>query len=175
MSILLSIGLLCMILLILFRRSITGALRIENHVIVQQLSTAKWYRNHWLGGLFLFMLNTVLFGGTLLALYITTFFLIPYVHIVIMLLAVLLSVYLWSILGKAWQGDRSDRLKMGMVGGSFYLLLALLCMYGLVTLTPAYPGEDTFMSAISFIFGIVVTTVAFVVCLMFTGFSRIRN
>lgn len=40
---------------------------------------------------------------------------------------------------------------------------------------PAYPGEDTFMSAMGFIFGIVVTTVAFVVCLMFTGFSHVRD
>lgn len=175
MSILLSIGLLCMILLILLRRSIIGALRIENHVILQQLSKAKWYRNPWLGGLFLFVLNAMLFGGTLLALYITTRFFIPYVHMIIMLVAVLLSVYMWSILGKAWQGGRGERFKMGIVGGSFYLLLALLCTYGLITLEPTYPGEDTFMSAIGFIFGIVVTTVAFVVCLMFTGFSRIRN
>lgn len=52
------------------------------------------------------------------------------------------------------------------------MILSLMLIYLLVTLEPFYPGEDTFMRAIGLVMGIVVTTVAFISCLIFTGFSN---
>lgn len=42
----------------------------------------------------------------------------------------------------------------------------------LVTLAPSFPGDDPFMRAIGIFLGIVVTTFAFISCLIFTGFSK---
>lgn len=79
--------------------------------------------------------------------------------------------FLWIIINKTWQGTRKNRLKMATVGSSFYMILSLILIYMLVTLEPAYPGDDPFMRAIGLFMGIVVTTVAFISCLIFTGFS----
>lgn len=144
----------------------------ENNILLFKLKNAGWFQNYWLAGIFLFFINATLFFSTALLLYAMTYFIIPYVHLLIMTLAVIVSIFLWIIINKAWQGTRKNRLKMGAVGSSFYMILSLMLIYLLVTLEPFYPGEDTFMRAIGLVMGIVVTTVAFISCLIFTGFSN---
>ena len=89
-----------------------------------------------------------------------------------MILAVIGSIFLWIIVNKTWQGTRRNRLKMAAVGSSFYMILSLILIYMLVTLEPAYPGDDPFMRAIGFFMGIVVTIVAFISCFIFIGISN---
>lgn len=144
----------------------------DNINLIHKLKNAKWFQNHWLSGIFLFVMNAVLFFSTALLLYVLMYFLIPYVHLLVMIFAVIGSLFLWIIINKAWQGTKRNRLKMGAVGSSFYIILSLLFIYMLVTLKPSYTGEDTFMGAIGLILGIVVTTVAFISCFVFTGYSN---
>ena len=92
-----------------------------------------------------------------------------------MFFAVIGSLFLWIIINKGWQGTKRNRLKMGAVGSSFYIILSLLFFYMLVTLKPSYPGEDTFMRAIGLNLGIAVTTVAFISCFVLTGFSNKKD
>lgn len=144
----------------------------ENNYLIHKLKNAMWFQNYWLSGIFLFVMNAVLFFSTALLLYMLTYFLIPYVHLLVIVFAVIGSLFLWVIINKAWQGTKRNRLKMGAVGSSFYIILSLLFIYMLVTLKPSYPGEDTFMRAIGLVLGIVVTTVAFISCFVFTGYSN---
>ncbi|MBM7693747.1 hypothetical protein JOC77_003191 [Peribacillus deserti] len=117
-------------------------------------------------------MNAVLFFSTGLVLYICMFFMIPYLHILVMFLAVILSVFLWMIVTKTWEGTTRNRLKMGAVGSSFFILLALFFLYWLMNLKPSYPGEDTFMEAIGLFFAIIVTAAAWITCFVITGISK---
>ncbi|MEK4080630.1 hypothetical protein [Solibacillus sp. FSL K6-1126] len=143
----------------------------ENNILLFKLKNAGWFQNYWLAGIMLFITNAILFFSTALLIYLLSYFLIPYVHLLVMILAVIGSIFLWIIINKTWQGTRKNRLKMATVGSSFYMILSLILIYMLVTLEPAYPGDDPFMRAIGLFMGIVVTTVAFISCLIFTGFS----
>jgi len=170
---LLLIGLLGVFLVLLFKRPLITMLG-ENNSLINLLENRKWFQKHWLSGLFLFAMNAVLFFLTGMLLYMTSYFLIPYIHLPIMIAAVLVSLLLWMVINHAWQGNNRDRLKMGMLGSSFYAGLSLLFIYWLITLEPSYPGEDTFMRAIGFMLGTIVTTVAFISCLVMTGFSKTK-
>lgn len=171
MSLLILIGLLGMALVLFFRRPIIDMCNQDNKLI-QKLKNTSWFQNHWLSGTFLFMMNAVLFFSTVVVLYGLTYINIPYVHLLIMFLAVIGSIFLWIIMNKVWQGTNRNRLKMAAIGSSFYVFLSLLFIYMLVTLQPSYPGEDTFMKGIGILFDLIVVTVAFISCFIFTGFSK---
>lgn len=142
----------------------------EDNILIDRLKSTGWFQNYWLAGMFLFIMNAILFFSTALLIYVLSYFLIPYVYLLVMVLAVIGSIFLWIILNKAWQGTRRNCLKMAAVGSSFYLILSLILLYRLVTLEPTYPGDDTLMRAIGMVMGIVVTIVAYISCLIFTGF-----
>ncbi|MEK4029650.1 hypothetical protein MKZ02_14085 [Pseudobacillus sp. FSL P4-0506] len=171
MSSWLLIGVFGVLLFILFKGPIiekTG----ENNKLVHKLKNATWFQNHWLAGLFLFFMNGFLFSFACLGLYVLMYLFIPFVHLFVMLSVVIVSLYLWILVNKAWQGTAGNRLKMGAVGSSFYVFLILIFIYWFVTLTPSYPGEDTFMGAVGLIFAIIVSTVAFITGFVITGFSK---
>ena len=171
MSLILLIGLLGVLLVIFFKRPIIDMLGKDNK-LVHKLKSAMWFQNYWLSGIFLFVMNTVLFFSTGLVLYMLMYFFIPYVHLLVMFCAVIGSIFLWVLINKAWQGTKRNRLKIGIVGSSFYIFLTFIFIYWLVTLKPSYPGEDTFMGAIGLVFAIIVTTVAFITCFVITGFQK---
>ncbi|WP_408010456.1 hypothetical protein ACJROX_09210 [Pseudalkalibacillus sp. A8] len=60
---------------------------------------------------------------------------------------------------------------MSLVGSSFYGLMCLFFLWGYLHVEPAYPGEDTFMRAISWMLGVIVAGTAFLTYLSFTNFS----
>lgn len=171
MSLILLIGLLGVLLVIFFKRPIIDMLEKDNK-LVHKLKNTMWFQNHWLSGIFLFVMNGVLFFLTGLVLYLLMYFLIPYIHLLIMFCAVIGSIFLWILINKAWQGSKRNRLKIGIVGSSFYIFLTCIFLYLLVTLKPSYPGEDTFMGAIGLVFAIIVTIVAFITCFVITGFQK---
>ncbi|WP_028392655.1 hypothetical protein [Bacillus cihuensis] len=170
MSLILLIGILGVSLVILFKHPIIDS--FGNNKLVHKLKNTMWFQNHWLSGIFLFVMNAVLLSSTCLVLYMLMFFFIPFLHILVMVFAVIGSIFLWIVINKAWQGTKSNRLKMGAVGSSFYIFLTLVFVYWFVTLKPSYPGEDTFMRAIGLFFAIIVTIVAFITCLVITGYSK---
>ncbi|WP_088066756.1 hypothetical protein [Gottfriedia luciferensis] len=144
----------------------------ENNNLVLKLQNANWFQNKWKSGLFLFGMNASLFFISCLCIYLIMFLLIPFLHLFVMLFAVIGSVYMWIIINNAWQGTNKNRIILGLVGSSFYVIMSLIFLYKIVNLKPSYPGEDTFMSFIGLAIAIVVTTVAFITCLIFTGFSK---
>ena len=171
MTIILFIGMLGVFIILFFKNSFIDNIETNNK-LVHRLQNAKWFQNYWLSGLFLFAMNAILFLLTVLILYVIMFFEIPYVHLFIMFIATIGSIFLWIVINKAWQGTKSDRFKMGIVGSSFYIILTAIFFYWLWTLEPAYPGDDTFMGAIGLIFAIIVTLIAFTTCFVISGFSR---
>lgn len=171
MSFILLIGILGVLLAIFFKSPIMDMTGKDNK-LVDKLKNAKWFQNHWLSGIFLFFMNAILFFSTVLVLFGLMFLLIPNIHLLVMLLAVIGSIFLWIFINKAWQGTKRNRLKMGIVGSSFYIFLTFMFVYWLVTLKPSYPGDDTFMAAIGLDIAIIVTIVAFITCLIITGFSK---
>lgn len=136
-----------------------------------KLGNAKWFANHWLSGFFLFGMNAVLFGLTGLFLFVVAYLFIPFVHLLIVVMAVSGSILLWLFIRKTWQGTKRNRFLMGAVGSSFYFLLALL--FGIKWLALQPSTGDTCMGADMGLFlGIIVATVAFTTCFILTGFSR---
>jgi hypothetical protein len=136
----------------------------DNNKLVLYLRKAKWFENHWLAGLALFALNFVLFSLTVAFIYTLMYFLIPFLHIVIMLLAVICSIILWKNFSFAWQGKKNNRLIMSLFGSSFYFILSVIFIYMLVTLKPSFEGDDTLMASVGLFMAITVCSVAFILC-----------
>lgn len=171
MSLFILIGIIGVLFAIFLKRPLIHMIGKDNK-LVYKLKGAGWFQNHWLSGMFLFGLNAIFFFLTVLLLYMLMYLLIPFVHLFVMFFAVIASIYAWILINKAWKGTRSNRLKMGAVGSSFYIFLTVIFSFWLVNLKPSYPSDDTFMGAIGLIFAIIVTSIAFVACFIITSFSK---
>lgn len=171
MSIIILFGLFAMGLVLLFKGAIIDKLG-SNNKLADKLQNATWFQNHWYAGFFLFLMNAILFVSTVGLIFISGYFNILYIHLLLMILAVVGSIYVWASIQIAWRGSKGNRLKMSTIGTGFYIFLTVLLVYWFITIEPAYEGEDTFMRAIGILFGIIVTTVASLSCFVFTGFSR---
>jgi hypothetical protein len=130
---------------------------------ITSLNKYRWFQNSWLIGVFLFGMNMVLFGTTVFILYALTFMTIPYIHLVIMAAATVASILVWQSIVHAREWKKGERLKAGMAGSSFYLILFLFILYRWVTYVPQNPGEDGFMAVVGFFLGLLVTGMAFVI------------
>lgn len=170
MSLLLILGLIGIALVLVFMPRFN--IDPSKSKAIHRLQGYKWFHNHWYAGLFLFCMNAVLFTLTCLMLFALMYFTIPFVHLLVMLAAVIVSILFWFLLGRAWQGAKSGRIKMSGAGSSFYFLLSIVFSYWFFTIEPEYPGEDTFMRAVGLLFAIVVGLVGFITCFVMTGFPR---
>jgi len=165
------VGIVGMLLILFLKRPWMDVIGKDNKLIYK-LKDARWFQNHWLSGMFLFGLNAIFFFSTALLLYMLMYLFIPFVHLLVMFFATVASIYVWILMKKAWVGTRSNRLKMGVVGSSFYIFLSVIFAFRLMNLKPSYPGEDTFMGSIGLIFAIIVTSIAAVTCFVTTGFFK---
>ncbi|WP_419465901.1 hypothetical protein [Bacillus spongiae] len=165
------LGFIGLLLVIIFRGSIINLVSHDNWLVCK-LKTAIWFQNARFGGMFLFIINAILFFTTGLILFGLTFLTIPFLHLFIIIFAVLGSLYFWISVHKAWIGTRQGRLMLGIIGSSFYIILTIIFIYKIVTLTPSYPGEDVTMIFIGWMMAITVTGVAAIMCFFSTGFSN---
>jgi hypothetical protein len=170
LSFILVIGVFSVVFLIIIRKSIFGMID-KNNKLVLFFKSKSFFHNCWLTGFFLFFMNAVLFCLTILLLVGLQFLNIPFIHLVVMFLATVSSIFMWLVFHLSWQGERRGRFILGGVGSSFYLILTAWFFYKLVTIKPMFPGDDTFMASIGFTFGGIVTFVAFVTCFILTGFT----
>jgi len=143
--------------------------------MVERLSKKKWFQNHWLSGGYLFGINALYFGTTMFLLYLLMFTDIPYLHLVLMFLATIVSIFTWHIVSTAWTGSFKNRLKMALTGSSFYLILALIMVIQWLSVKALYPNEDMFMRALGWMLGFFVSAVAFSICFIFTAFLGKRS
>ena len=123
-------GILGVLLILLMKRPIIARIG-DNTKWVHKLKQAKWFQNHWYAGLFLFTMNAVLFISTGLLLYMSMYFDVPFIHLLVITFAVIGSFLLWGIVHKAWQSTNKDRLKMATVGSGFYVIV-YCCFHVLV-------------------------------------------
>lgn len=165
------LGVLVVIMLLIFKQMIAAFIS-EKNPLVTRLKEYRWFHNPWIAGLFLFGINAFLFFSTVILLYLLLILIIPYVHLFVMLLAVIGSIYVWIAFNKAWSGTKQGRLKMAFIGSSFYILMCGIFICWFILLEPSYPGEDIFMAAFGLMIGIFVTTVAAVTCILFAGFAE---
>ncbi|MCA1060641.1 hypothetical protein LCL96_17025 [Rossellomorea aquimaris] len=142
---------------------------------ITSLDKYEWFQNPWLIGVFLFVINLILFGTTALVLYGITYLMIPYIHLVIMVAATVTSILVWQSLVYAREWMKGERWKAGMTGSSFYLLLFLYILYEWNTYVPIYPGEDEFMSSLGFFIGELVTGMAFLICFVMVVFLPVHK
>ncbi|MGP4080788.1 hypothetical protein ACTWQL_12785 [Pseudalkalibacillus sp. R45] len=171
MTFLLLTGLIIISLVIMNRSKLYQAVPYK-FKIIESVSKKQWFKNPWLSGLFLFFINAVYFGLTGLILFLLLNLMIPYLHLIIMLAAVIISILTWMAISQALEGKRGDRLIMSLVGSSFYGALAFYFLWGFLHVEPAYPGEDSFMRAMGWMIGLIVAGTAFITCLFFTTFSK---
>ncbi|SFC96875.1 hypothetical protein [Bacillus sp. UNCCL81] len=157
--------------IILFSKDKISSKLGEYNKLVLKLKNTSWFQNHLMSGIFLFIMNATLFFTSCLLIYLLTYLLIPFLDLLVMVLAVFGSFFLWMIVNKAWQGSNANRIKMSILGSSFYILLSILFLFWLLNLEPSNPGEDLFMRSLGLMIGLVVSIVAFLSCLITTGFS----
>ncbi|MDY0407038.1 hypothetical protein P5G51_018350 [Virgibacillus sp. 179-BFC.A HS] len=158
------IGVLGMVLVIFFRNKIIGM-----NIGATGNKGATSFRHAWKAGLCLFLANAALFFGTAIILFLLQFLMIPYLHVLIMFLAVVASIHMWVHFHHSWCGNRRGRVRFAFIGSSFYLLLAIILIIRMITIKPSYPGEDMVMATIGLFFGVIVTFIAFLTCFLFVS------
>lgn len=170
MSLLLIGGFLFLIIL-LFRRSFLTKLVSPINSIVLKLSTSSWFHHSIWSGLFLFHMNALLFGITAALLYLLTYFFIPYLHLAIMLLAILASLFVWISIYHADTKNKKDRLIMSFIGSGFYLLLFAYAVFRIFmpTIGVGASENDQFMEFIGMFFLSIIAFTAWIVCFVITG------
>ena len=146
--------------------------RLNSTSLVKFLKSQTETRHYLFSGLFLFGINAFLFGVTLLFLWLSILISIPYLHLIIILFAPLISIIIWFSLNNAWVGSAKERFKIGFIGSSFYLIISLVMIYQWLTLTPTYPNEDTFMISLGIGIAFIASTVAFFICLFIFSFKK---
>ncbi|QCR31316.1 hypothetical protein [Lysinibacillus sp. SGAir0095] len=162
------------VLFILFFRSAIAESISGNNVLVKRLQKLQGFQKSYLAGFMLFLVNAILFMGCLLILYGLTLVFIPYVHFIVMIIGIVLSIWFWMEFNIAWIGSKKGRIILASIGSSFYFGLTILFVYMYVGIEPYYPGEDTFMRALGLALASIVTAVACITCFVITGFSN-RN
>lgn len=174
------LGIILFLLIIAFifisisRSALVGSIN-DNNRFVKWLQNSRWYQNSYLAGIVLFIANAVLFLTTIGILYVLMLFFIPYVHFIVMIIAIIFSVGIWIIFNKAWNGSKKEQIIMASLGSSFYFALTVLFVYMYVRIEPYYPGEDTFMRALGLSLAGFVTAVACISCFVMTGFQTRGN
>ncbi|WP_343798726.1 hypothetical protein [Bacillus carboniphilus] len=161
MTLLLSFG-LCGVLFLLYRKDSLFKSRKRYPRFVEKVKNRGWLQSTWICGLLHFLINAILFTITGVVLFFVTVYLtVPYLHIIIMVIAVLASFYIWGIIRDLGPRIRTGRLLSGLIGSSFYCLVTLYFLYRYLTLEPMFPGDDMFMAAVGLFFGMSVTVTAF--------------
>lgn len=171
MTIYLLFGFMVVLTLLLNKRRVMNLISSDS-IFVKKLSRLNWFQHPWKSGMFLFVLNALLFSSALLLIYGIGFLEIPFLHLFVMIAAVLSSLYLWIVVHKSWRGEWEGRFLQGFIGSSFYLVLTLIFIYMMINLEPDTPSDDNFMQFVGLMMGIFVTLVAFVTCFCITGLSR---
>ncbi len=164
------IGMLIIIMILIKKQSLIEV--VGNHLIVQKIAEKQWFHHKWRSGLFLFVLNAVLFLFAIGLIFLSGLLMVPYLHILVMLSATLTSIYLWIAIRVSVQRPKKDQLVMGLLGSSFYVILFLIFLYLFMTLGPATLEHDTFMDAIGLMLGMVVAFVAWMTCFFITAFQK---
>lgn len=171
MSIILLAGFLIVMLLLFFKPLLLRLVPADN-LMTRILSKATWFQHAGWSGLFLFLLNALLFGTAGLLLYGSTYLLIPFLHLFIMLLAVIVSLFCWISIVLADNKNKKGRLLMAMLGSSFYLLLFSFSVYRMLILPADNPEQDQFMAFIGLLMISIVTLTAWIACLVITAGTR---
>ena len=172
MSIILISGFLFLMLLLFSKTWLTRIISPSNSV-VQKLASSAWFEHTGLSGMFLFLINTLLFESTAALLFLLTEFYIPYLHLVVIIAAVLISLYVWILIYHADRKKRKDRSVMGLIGSSFYLLLFSYAVYRIfMPMETSAVEQDQFMEFIAMFFLSIITFTAWIVCFGITGLYR---
>lgn len=174
MTLLLLFGIIGLLVILMNKKTIVVKMN-QNNMLVLKLTNTKYFQNPLLAGVLLFLINGFLFMLTILVLYTLIQFLIPFLHLFVMLLAVCGSIYVWLSINIAWQGTKSNRIKMGFIGSSFFAFMMCIFIYWFIRLEPSYPDEDMFMEAVGLVIAITITAVAFITSFFITGFADFKN
>jgi len=145
----------------------------EHNKLVQTLKQKKFFQSYLLGGVILFFINGLLFVVfSLLIFLVGAFIRIPFLHIFFMIVAGLVAFYTWGVIYHVWEGTAKERLKMGLIGSSFFGILAIQFIYSLLTFKPSSEVGDLVMATVGLWFGIIVTLLAFISCFIYTALEN---
>ncbi|MBG9930933.1 hypothetical protein ABD94_08100 [Bacillus aryabhattai] len=171
MSLFFLLGLIGIMFLLIFKGKILSRIKQEGRW-VQTLQKKSWFESPYSSGIILFLWNTLMTGVVAFFIFILTKVNIPFLHLVILGIGTIISIWAWSIFNIAWIGSRKNRFKMASIGSSFYAILGVYALYRYLTLKPSYPGEDLFMAALGLMAVLIIAVVALLTCFVFTGFPK---
>lgn len=166
------IGSSLLLISLLFMKPFLLGLVSPMNKIARKLETAEWFQHPRWSGVFLFALNTLLFSSTAASLFLLSFFSVPYVSLLIMVSAIIVSLLLWISIYHADQKSRRGRLEMGLIGSSFYVILFGFALFRIFSLTAHTSEQDQFMEFIGLFFVSIIALTAWIVCLAITGLYR---
>jgi hypothetical protein len=167
------LGIVGIVFLLIFKSKILSMIKQEGG-LVKVLQKNSWFKSPYLSGIVLFLWNTLMTSIVAFSIFILilTKVDILYLHLAILVLGTLMSIWMWSTFNIAWVGSKKNQIKMASIGSSFYALLGGYVLYQYLTLKPSYPGDDLFMAALGLMAVLVIAVVALLTCFIFTGFQK---
>ncbi|MFL0475572.1 hypothetical protein ACH0CI_26685 [Priestia sp. 179-F W1.4 NHS] len=167
------LGILGVIFSLVFKTKILSTVKQQDK-LVGILQNKPWFKSAVSGGIVLFLWNTFMTGivAALIFILILTKVNIPFLHIAIIGLGTIASIWAWSTFNIAWTGTTKNRIKMASIGSSFYVLLGIYALYQYLNLKPSYNGQDIFMAALGLMAVLIIALVALLTCFIFTGFQQ---
>ncbi|USB33376.1 hypothetical protein [Paenibacillus sp. YPG26] len=129
------------------------------------MSKLSWYQNPFLCGLFVSLVNLILFISVIGLSLLSVLLSLGFVWMLFPILGVVINIWFWIQVGMTWGDQNEGRIVTALIGGAFYWVVFLFFIYRYVTLTPQFEGDDTFMTAIGLFMGILISFIAGVLCI----------
>jgi len=151
-----------------------------NYEFLNKIKNKKWFQNHWICGLIVLFQNALLFSIASVLIYLISLpdilhdiMDLQYFFIIVVLTITLTgSFLLWIIVRNIWQGTFANRMKMSIIGSSFYVLVELVCIYNFISTDYPLPDKELYFANLTLV---IEAALMFLANFIILGFRRIES
>lgn len=148
-----------------------------DYKFISKIKNKKWFENYWMSGLAFFFLNALLFSlvnGILYLLSLVRMQIHSYgliINLLVLISGITGGLFLWFIIRNLWRGTSVNRIKMSMIGSSFYAIVELVCIYNFLNENYPFPNMELYFANLSYV---IVVAVLFLASFSITGFRQVE-
>lgn len=170
------------LVLIVLGMFVLGGRKIYNRIgtdykFINKIKIRKWIESYWISGMAFFFLNALLFYLVNVILYLLSlvrFQLHSFGLIVgtfVLMMGITGGFFLWFIIRNLWRGTTVNRLKMSIIGSSFYAIVELVCIYKFINESYPFPNMELYYANLTYV---IVSAVIFLASFTVTGFRQVE-
>jgi hypothetical protein len=152
--------------MLLIKNSILANINTKSNLSLKFQST-EWFQNPIYSGGFIFFMNAIYFSIALLLIFILNKTGLHFLYFLIVFAVMFLSIWFWCLINVSWKGSKSDRIKMAIIGSSFYLFVGLFFLYKFMNLKSSHTSIG-----FGLLLGTIVSVIGCITCFLFTALEK---